>query len=479
MNTSVLVIRSIECWKFFRACIVETKSLINRANKRNVSVGEDSDQENVEVGTNMEKEYDPYDHIACENSTSFSGTVLHLLALSLSPTILNIPSTFVRIGYVNGFIGSFLIIIFYLYCVRSIITTEYTLCKRLRVPNMTYTEVVYYAFQTGPSCFRWFAKYSRYIVDGNFVCTWIGANSVFVIIACKNIKCFFDYFFDVDMSIREVMIYISIPLVLLCCIPNLKYLIPCSIFANFINVSCIVIILCFVIQDLPSLENRTEYGDLSSIPLFVATILFTINVTGIIMPLKNEMHNPKSFNTQLGVLNVFYIPFNLLYSAFGLLCYVKYGDNVKESVIYNLPGRTWSKMIIGMYGIGICFFFPLNAYVPFDIIWNLILKSKCRISESSICNSYLVRAVVAFFTILLAFVVPNIALFLSFTGTVGTAIDSMILPATAEILISVNDRNKYCIFFKNFLIVLLGFVLIVIGMYDGISHIVAHAKQKH
>lgn len=476
MNISVFfIIRTIECWKFFRACIVETKSLIkkNSEKRRHAPTPDYSDTEDMEVG-NMEAEYEPYDHIECENTTSFCGTVLHLLALSLSPTILNIPSTFVKIGYVIGFIGSFLIIIFYMYCVRSIITTEYTLCKRLRVPNMTYAEVVYYAFKTGPPYVQWFAKYSRYIVDGNFVCTWIGANSVFVLLACKNIKCFFDYFCDTDISLRLVMIYLSIPLVLLCCIPNLKYLIPCSIFANFINLSCIVIILYFVLQDLPSLADRTEYGDLSSTPLFVATILFTINVTGIIMPLKNEMKHPKSFNSKCGVLNVFYIPFNLLYSAFGLLCYLKYGNDVKESVILNLPGRTWSKVIIGMYGIGICFFFPLNSYVPFDIIWNLILKANCHISEGSTFYSYLVRAAVAVFTILLAFLVPNIALFLSFTGTVGTAIDSMILPAAAEILVSINNKNKLFVLIKNISIIVLGFILIVIGVYDGITHIVKY-----
>lgn len=58
---------------------------------------------------------------------------------------------------------------------------------------------------------------------------------------------------------------------------------------------------------------------------------------GVVMPIENEMKNPKQFLGCPGVLNVAMVIVISLYAIFGFFGYVQYGDNVKGSITLNLP----------------------------------------------------------------------------------------------------------------------------------------------
>lgn len=433
----------------------------------------EKEKDGVSIEMKNNAEYDPHDYGNSKHPTTFWGNVIHLIVIAAGPTLLSLPSTLVEVGYVIGFFGTFLTVIFYMYCMRTVVKTEYILCKRLKRPNLSYPEVIYEAFRTGPTYARWFADYTYYLIYGAFMCVWVGGNSIFLLLACSNIKYVYDYFYQTDIGIRLILIYLIVPLVLLCWIPNLKYLVPCSIFTNVINAIGILAILYDTVQDFPAISSRKSFGDIASIPLFLGTILFTLNATGIIMALKNEMKNPKKFNSLLGVLTVSYIPVSILYSVFGVLCFIKYGDQVNQNVILNLPPTTLSKVIIGVYAIGICFFYPIVAYVSFEIIWNNSLKDKFPKSTRRKIYEYVVRTLIALSSIVLAYIVPNIALFLSVAGTVCTSLDSIIFPAITQILIHHNEKRPFLVF-KNVIIILFAFVLIVTGAGNSISQIMEH-----
>lgn len=49
------------------------------------------------------------------------------------------------------------------------------------------------------------------------------------------------------------------------------------------------------------------------------------------------MKTPKSFGSRFGVLNVGMTVITLLYAAFGLLGYMRYGEDSGESITLNLP----------------------------------------------------------------------------------------------------------------------------------------------
>ncbi|XP_065202136.1 proton-coupled amino acid transporter-like protein pathetic isoform X2 [Planococcus citri] len=432
-----------------------------------------TEKTDINLESNGGDEFDPHDYGNSKHPTTFWGNVIHLIVIAAGPTLLSLPSTFVQVGYVIGFFGTFITVLFYMYCMKTIVKTEYILCKRLKRPNLSYPETVYQAFHTGPKYARWFADYTHLLIYGAFMCVWVGGNSIFLLLACSNMKFVYEYFFHEEITTRMIMIYLAIPLVLLCWIPNLKYLVPCSVFTNCINAIGICAILYDTLQNTPSLESRKSFGTVESIPLFLGTILFTLNATGIMMPLKNEMQNPKKFNAALGVLTVSYIPVSILYTIFGTLCYIKYGAGVNENVILNLPPTKLSKIIIGVYGIGICFFYPVVAYVSFEIIWNNTLKNKFQKSTRRKIYEYVVRTLIALSSIVLAYIVPNMALFISLAGTVSTSLDSIIFPAFTQILVHHGEKRPALVI-KNTLIILFAFLLMITGTINSISQIIAY-----
>jgi len=57
------------------------------------------------------------------------------------------------------------------------------------------------------------------------------------------------------------------------------------------------------------------------------------------MPLKNEMKNPRDFGGVCGVLNRAMIPIVLLFISLGLFGYLKYGAAVQGTITLNLPSN--------------------------------------------------------------------------------------------------------------------------------------------
>lgn len=420
-------------------------------------------------------EFSPYDYRNEKNPTSFWGTVFHLIIIATSPTLLTIPATFRDVGYVIGFVGSFLIVCLYMWLMHKLLSSEYILCKRLKRPRLTYADLIYYSIAGGPPWIQPFAGCVKQIVYIDMTCIWNVSNAVYVLLVSENVKSVYDYIYDTDVNARAVMAYVSVPLVLLCWIPNLKLLTICSICANIINACSILIILFTAGLNFNLLSERRAFGDIRRIPLFVGTIYVTINATGMIMPLKNEMKNPEKFLSKTGVINLSYIFVSILYSFFGLICYVKYGNETKQNVILHLPENYFSKIVIGLYAVSIMCFYPIVSYVSYDMFWNNIIKHKMKKTRFRKVVEYIVRTICGTSSVVLAFMVPNIALFVSLIGTIGTSLDSIIFPAMVELLVSSDEKQhntrKYWKVGNNIAIILLGLVLMVAGASDCLTEI--------
>lgn len=67
--------------------------------------------------------------------------------------------------------------------------------------------------------------------------------------------------------------------------------------------------------------------------LNVAFVCFFVQV----LPLENEMKNPKKFGSAFGVLNASMLPISVLYTVVGLLGYLKYGDKTTGSITLDMP----------------------------------------------------------------------------------------------------------------------------------------------
>lgn len=58
-----------------------------------------------------------------------------------------------------------------------------------------------------------------------------------------------------------------------------------------------------------------------------------------VLPLKNEMKNPRKFSSPLGVLNVGMVFVAGMFVTMGFLAYLQYGDKVQGSVTLNLNSK--------------------------------------------------------------------------------------------------------------------------------------------
>lgn len=99
----------------------------------------------------------PYD---ANRTFSNAETMLHLLKGSLGTGILAMPKAFFNAGYIVGLIATFVIGFLCTYCMRILVLSEYELCKRRRVPSMTYPATAEAALKEGPVFLRRFSKAS-------------------------------------------------------------------------------------------------------------------------------------------------------------------------------------------------------------------------------------------------------------------------------------------------------------------------------
>ncbi|XKL66374.1 hypothetical protein PGB90_009794 [Kerria lacca] len=425
-----------------------------------------------------DKKYDPYDYGKTNQSIAFCDTIFHLIFMSMGPGLFSVPYLFKNIGYINGLLFTFFTVFLYAHNIRSMVKSEYEICKLKQIPNMTYSDVVFYAFKNGPSWLQWFAPYTRYISYVAFLAVWFGGNAILVLLISENFKSLLDYFYDTNIDQRNFILFLIVPLVLLNWIPNLKLIALCSMFSSIINMCCLVAILYTTSENLTSVfQQKQLFGDVTKIPYLMGTIFATINAAGLLLSLKREMRKPKKFNSKFGVMNLSYVPLGILFAVFGLLCYAKYGKNIRTNVILNLPEGALSKIVMGLYGLAMMFFFPLISYVTFDIIWNEIIKNKLNATSGVLkLQEYSIRTFIALFSILLAYAVPQITLFLSLAGTVGTSLDSIIFPAIVEILIFPTEK-RYIFIFKNVLMIVFGIVLIAAGFSDSYSEIIHYFSK--
>ena len=69
------------------------------------------------------------------------------------------------------------------------------------------------------------------------------------------------------MDIRVHMALLTVPLIFLCWIGQLKYLSPVSLTANVLQSSSLVLIFYYIFQDLPDVSSRPAFGSWKSLPL--------------------------------------------------------------------------------------------------------------------------------------------------------------------------------------------------------------------
>lgn len=142
---------------------------------------------------------------------------------------------------------------------------------------------------------------------------------------------------NIDVDVRLYIAAVVVPCILLGQIRQLKYLVPFSALANLFIVITFAITLYFMFSGPLKFSERPLFASFSQLPLFLSTVIFSMEGIGVVMPVENSMQKPQHFLGCPGVLNTAMITIVLLYAVIGFTGYVRYGDLVRGSITMNLP----------------------------------------------------------------------------------------------------------------------------------------------
>lgn len=207
----------------------------------------------------------------------------------------------------------------------------------MQVPSLAFADIAETAFLAGPESLHKFSRLARVIINSFLIIDLIGCCCVYVVFVATNIKQLVDFYLDLDMDVRLVMLGLLLPLLLINLIRKLKYLAPFSMVANLLMALGIGITMYYIFHDLPSTSQRPAMEEVKHWPMFFGTVIFALEGIGVVMSLENNMKTPQHFIGCPGVLNTGMAFVVVLYACVGFLGYLKYGPDTKGSITLNLP----------------------------------------------------------------------------------------------------------------------------------------------
>ncbi|XP_047364314.1 proton-coupled amino acid transporter-like protein CG1139 [Vespa velutina] len=422
--------------------------------------------------TVSEESYDPHKHRNVPNPTSNAETLIHLLKGSLGTGILAMPNAFCNSGLATGAVATVIIGTLCTYCLHVLVRAQYKLCKRLRVPILSYPMSMKYALEQGPQCIKWFSPYAPGLVDGFMITYQLGICCVYILFVARNIKQVADQYWEpLDIEIHTSILLL--PLILMNYIRNLKLLAPFSTLANIITFIGLGMIIAYMFEDLPSMSDRQMFGSVRSFALYFGTTLFALEAVGVIIALENNMKTPQYFGGYCGVLNIGMTVIVTLYILMGFFGYLKYGTAAKGSVTFNLPkDQVMAQSINIMFAIAIFITYALQGYVPVEIIWKTYLDQ--RIQNHKIFWEYVCRTLVTLVTFTLAITIPRLGLFISLFGALCLSVLGIAFPAIIEICVFwPDDLGPFkLLLVKDLCLILFGLIGLVAGTYVSVVEII-------
>ncbi|EDW29622.1 GL22912 [Drosophila persimilis] len=409
-------------------------------------------------------DYDPHLNRNVKNPTTNWQTFAHFLKASVGTGVLAMPSAFSHAGYVNGTILTLIIGLLALYCLHILvgkpfveISCMYILCKRQKVPYVSFSEAMNLGLKQGPPWLRCLAPIAIPFVDGFLAFYHFGICCVYVVFIAESIKQLVDEYLVV-WDVRLHMCLLIVPLLLIYSIKNLQVLAPFSSAANLLLLVGFGIILYYIFEDLPPLSERDAFVSYTELPTFFGTVLFALEAVGVATQLRQNMATPGDFVTALWHHELGHVHCPRSVCTLGILLAI--GNMAIDALgsitlKYSTVGYTRSG------GEDLLCYYHLDIVVP------------CR--AMSLAH---ILAIIVLLTFACAIAIPDLSVFLSLVGSFCLSILGLIFPALLQICVQYEHgygplRIKLII---NILLLCFGVFGGVVGTYVSILEIIAVYK---
>ncbi|XP_036393484.1 proton-coupled amino acid transporter 4 [Megalops cyprinoides] len=355
---------------------------------------EDHDPELVPVQRHYE--------LGIHHGITYSQTLLHLLKGNIGTGLLGLPLAVKNAGIIVGPISLVLMGVVCVHCMHILVHCSHHLCERLKRPPMGYSDTVAFAMeQSSLKCIKRGADFGRHLVSFFLVLTQLGFCSVYFVFLAENIKQVVEGYWGNstdhppsftnvtmetgsgtplepwDLDVRLYMLFFLPFLILLVFIKDLKNMAVLSFLANLAMAVSLVIIFQYILRDVGDPHRLPYASSWKKFPFFFGTAIFAFEGIGVVLPLENQMKEPKRFpqalNVGMGIVIVLYV-------ALATLGYLHFGDDIKGSITLNLPHNAWTNQMVKiLYCFGVFVSFAIQFFVPAEI---LLPPLRSRLRES-------------------------------------------------------------------------------------------------
>jgi len=403
---------------------------------------------------------------------SANETMVHLLKGNIGSGIFSMPFAFSEAGLWFGLFGLPFMALICTHCMQLLVRTAKVMKERQGNFIVNYADVAEAVCVTGTKRIRKHGVMLRKIVN-TFICvTQIGFCCIYLVFVSNNIQEVFSHFFpDLGWSIPIYMGILTVPLIFLNWIRNLKLLAPISAVGNVLQLFNIIVVFYYTCQDLPSVSTRPAIGPLDKMPLFFATSIFTFEGIALVLPIQNDMKHPQDFPGRTGLLNVAMTLVTIIYVAVGFFGYLKYGEAVNPTVTLNLPeGDILAIMVKISTVLAVFASYAMQFYVPIPILMPILTKKLSCIGSDFIIE-YGYRTIMVLVIFGAAAAIPKLDLFISLVGAIGSSFLGVIFPAMLDILADWPNISRIRLT-KDSVIIIFGLLGFVTGTWTSIERLI-------
>jgi len=430
--------------------------------------GKTQDVYTIKIDSDAAQPTEPSAAVKSPKPISSLETMVHLLKSNIGSSIYSIPFAFQESGLWFGLFGLSAMAIISTHCMQMLVRVAETLKRRNGDLSVNYANVGETVCLTASKPFRKFAPFARILINSFIVVTQYGFCCVYLNFMSSNLMQVIDHFYpDLKWDVRIYMCILTVPLIFLNWVRNLKLLAPVSMIGNVLQVFNIVVVFYYSCQDLPSTGSLPAIGHLSDMPLFFATSLFTFEGISLVLPLQKDMRSPHKFGGLMGLLNTAMAIVCLIYIGVGFFGYLKYGSDIQPTITLNLPPDEILAIMVKLstvFAVGASY--AMQFYVPIPIILPTISKYLSFIGSDFLIE-YIYRTLMVLVVLGLSAAIPELDLVISLVGALGCSFLAVIFPTVLEMILHWETSSKL-IFSKNCCIILIGIVGCVSGAYTTI-----------
>ncbi|VVC39501.1 Amino acid transporter, transmembrane domain [Cinara cedri] len=472
--------KSSERPKLYHPTDDETLSLLmiengNMAKDKWKSDGQSNGQTKVRNSTEHRLSVLSLGYVPTAHPTSYLETLINMLKGNVGCGILAMGDAFKNGGLILSPVLTFFIGIICVYNQHLLVKCSKSVKEKLKLKhNPEFAETVELSFQSGPQRFQSYSVFFRNSVNTFIVITQLGFCCVYILFVSKSIQQVMSWY-KIPLDVHVSILITMVPIMISSLIRNLKFIARLSAIANMCMLVGLFVILYYCANGLPPLSTRAAVAHWTSIPLYFGTSIFAFEGISLVLPLEQEMKNPKQFSTVFGVLNVGMVIVTSLIMLTGFMGYLRFGDAVRGSLTLNLPEEfLLSKIVILSMMFGIICTYTLQFYVPIEILWPKVEKKFGPFKSPVLWDTGL-RVILVLITFLAADVIPHLSLFISMMGAVASTFLALIFPPLCHMAVTGSNEKEYGRFrwrlMMNAVTLALGALGFVTGTYASVYEI--------